>query len=72
MMMLMIIIVLIMFWFGGNAVAQEDLIAKRTLKADKLFNKAKEMYEGNFLSHKKASFKDKKFWATCCKKFSNT
>ena len=49
MLILIIVIILIMFWFGGVAMAQEDLVAKSSLKADKLYNKAKEMYEANYL-----------------------
>jgi hypothetical protein len=59
-------IILIMFWFGGVAVAQEEKIAKKTLKADRLYNMAKKMFEGNFIYRKRRCSK-KKWWNCCCK-----
>jgi hypothetical protein len=44
MLLMIAMIAFINFWFGGVAVAQEEKIAVRTLKADKLYNMAKKMY----------------------------
>jgi hypothetical protein len=53
MLILVALVILIMFWFGGVAVAQEDKLAVKRLKADKLYNMAKIMQEGKFLVIKK-------------------